>query len=575
MLAVAKSITFLLLAVILTTAALLVPTHLRSIDSKTVSYAGTTGPSTSDQIDLLIEAAQIGPARRLLHATDEAESERKLFRGQISQIQEEHPLYAISGGPNTYFENFLDLIQIEGTKSSQTAGVVKILLPRSERESLVGLLQKSPNANVATLLQARNISGLLRLHPASHPAGAPYDAGILTLALLTESGHFKNRFAQQIGTIARQSSLKDPSAIRAIEELSIATLSLGRVLEYESLTVLAELTSSPTEWARMGALFRARPELLNSLFTAILYAESPNQIFDYLAEHDETGFSDLQFALVNGPEALKALLDSNRALFQETRWTKWLSEKVPDTRLHFFVSLSFEHPKLALLFKLCLLLCSGLALAFALGALWRTYFQKGDAAIKHYSPIILLRDGLLSIVVTVAIWTAFEPDLLKSEKDAIDTTPRIQFAVADTLQSLKTPVKAMQELNQVTLLVLALFFVMQLVIYTFCLIKLKEIAKQKLSPAMKIRLLENEENLFDFGLYVGLGGTVSSLILVAVGIVEASLMAAYASTLFGILFTAVLKVMNIRPYRRKLILESGTGGGTRRGEGELMKNIEL
>ena len=114
----------------------------------------------------------------------------------------------------------------------------------------------------------------------------------------------------------------------------------------------------------------------------------------------------------------------------------------------------------------------------------------------------------------------------------------------------------MQELNQVTLLVLLLFFVVQLVIYCFCLIKLKEISKQPQSPQMKLQLLDNEENLFDFGLYVGLGGTVLSLILVAIGIVEASLMAAYASTLFGILFVAMLKVMHLRPYRRKLILET-------------------
>jgi hypothetical protein len=118
----------------------------------------------------------------------------------------------------------------------------------------------------------------------------------------------------------------------------------------------------------------------------------------------------------------------------------------------------------------------------------------------------------------------------------------------------------MQELNHVTLLVLLLFFVIQLVIYCFCLIKLKEISKQMLHPQMKLQLLDNEENLFDFGLYVGLGGTVLSLILVAIGIVEASLMAAYASTLFGILFVAMLKVLHLRPYRRKLILENGRLG---------------
>jgi hypothetical protein len=133
----------------------------------------------------------------------------------------------------------------------------------------------------------------------------------------------------------------------------------------------------------------------------------------------------------------------------------------------------------------------------------------------------------------------------------------------------------MQELNQVTLLVLALFFIVQLVIYCFCLIKLKEIAKQKLSAEMKLKLLDNEENLFDFGLYVGLGGTVLSLILVAVGIVEASLMAAYASTLFGILFVAVLKVLNLRPYRRHLIIEAGATVGKSEKDVSLMGDIKL
>jgi hypothetical protein len=63
------------------------------------------------------------------------------------------------------------------------------------------------------------------------------------------------------------------------------------------------------------------------------------------------------------------------------------------------------------------------------------------------------------------------------------------------------------------------------------------------------------------------------LILVAIGIVEASLMAAYASTLFGILFVAMLKVMHLRPYRRKLILEQGRLGGN--DSGNLMNNIKL
>jgi hypothetical protein len=179
-------------------------------------------------------------------------------------------------------------------------------------------------------------------------------------------------------------------------------------------------------------------------------------------------------------------------------------------------------------------------------------------------------------VVALTLWCLLEPDLLKSQNNRIaESGPRLEFAVADTLSSLKTPVKAMQELDQVTLLILVLFFVLQLVIYCFCLIKLKEIGRQRLSPALKLKLLDNEENLFDFGLYVGLGGTVLALILVAVGVVEASLMAAYASTLFGILFVALLKVLNLRPYRRRLIMEVGADAPSTQEPDNLMKNIKL
>ena len=95
-----------------------------------------------------------------------------------------------------------------------------------------------------------------------------------------------------------------------------------------------------------------------------------------------------------------------------------------------------------------------------------------------------------------------------------------------------------------------------LIIFVLGLLKLKSIKNDEGSTVMKLRLLENEENLFDTGLFVGLGGTVISLILLNVWqLKEASLVAAYASTLFGILFVAVLKIGFVRPYRNLLIRE--------------------
>ena len=66
---------------------------------------------------------------------------------------------------------------------------------------------------------------------------------------------------------------------------------------------------------------------------------------------------------------------------------------------------------------------------------------------------------------------------------------------------------------------------------------------EELGQDKKINLLDNEENLFDLGLYVGLGGTVLSLILLLVLDVNDALIGAYTSTLFGILFVAALRFL--------------------------------
>src|SRR5208283_3229363 len=110
---------------------------------------------------------------------------------------------------------------------------------------------------------------------------------------------------------------------------------------------------------------------------------------------------------------------------------------------------------------------------------------------------------------------------------------------------------------------LLLFFVLQGLIYISCLVKLSEIGRQNVPPRMKLRLIENEDHLFDAGLYLGFVGTIISLILVSVGIIKFSLMAAYSSTSFGIVFVCVFKIFNLRPVRRKLLLEAETPKSSR------------
>src|SRR5208283_5750560 len=107
-----------------------------------------------------------------------------------------------------------------------------------------------------------------------------------------------------------------------------------------------------------------------------------------------------------------------------------------------------------------------------------------------------------------------------------------------------------------SLFTMLLFFVLQGLLYCACLVKLAEIQRQKAPARMQLKLLENEEHLFDGGLYLGFAGTIVCLILVSLGIIQQSLMAAYSSTSFGVIFVSIFKIFNLRPARRKLLLEA-------------------
>ena len=127
--------------------------------------------------------------------------------------------------------------------------------------------------------------------------------------------------------------------------------------------------------------------------------------------------------------------------------------------------------------------------------------------------------------------------LLLSEPFLAQESQRVEFPFRLRLPTVGSVVPAGTRgvnrsiMNQLSLLTLLLFFVLQGLLYTACLVKLAEIRRQNLPPRIKLKLLENEDHLFDAGLYLGFAGTIISLILVSLGVIQPSLMAAYSSTL--------------------------------------------
>lgn len=69
---------------------------------------------------------------------------------------------------------------------------------------------------------------------------------------------------------------------------------------------------------------------------------------------------------------------------------------------------------------------------------------------------------------------------------------------------------------------------------------------------LKLKKLENADIFFDVPLYVGLFGTVSAFLVMTFS-PQSSRLIAYSSTLIGIIFSLILRVVLLFPYRQKLL----------------------
>jgi hypothetical protein len=168
----------------------------------------------------------------------------------------------------------------------------------------------------------------------------------------------------------------------------------------------------------------------------------------------------------------------------------------------------------------------------------------------HVAREFLFALGFLLVVLLLS-----EP-FLAQESQRVEFPFRLRLPMVSSVVPAGASAMTRSIMNQLSLLTLLLFFVLQALLYTACLVKLAEIRRQNLVPRIKLRLLENEDHLFDAGLYLGFAGTIISLILVSLGVIQPSLMAAYSSTSFGIIFVSVFKIFHLRPLRRTLLLES-------------------
>jgi hypothetical protein len=548
-----------------------IPAHLRATDARVIQKAGANSPGLLSKGLALVREQKLGAAQFLAQSARALDiPEHQQLEAAVANLARTNPPLQFWGSPEPRLETLFGPTFAADAPATTNLSLTEFLVREENRARALELLRVSTNLLAQELLHYRSATNTVIFSPAQSASGQALDTSISLCGLLVEEGHLNTNFYQALFQAAFDSNRKPNSP--ALEQALLDLMSLGqrlnwgqltefisRVQDGETLRLLANLvrkagpsplpatlqpSNAPT-LARSDSPTLQRSDALPILFSAVELSGNPAGVARYLVDFSQSGQNDLRESLPYGAGGINELLHRNQRLYH----SRFVADIGADSAL--------QTPQFALTVKWLLYLLAGFLLAVSLhfgrpsvSALERPLQVRGF----HVAREILFALGFLLVVLIVS-----EP-FLAQESQKVDMPFRLRLPMVGSAVPAKSPGAnvSIMNLDKKSLLTLLLFFTLQALLYISCLVKLAEIRRQGVAPRIKLRLLENEEHLFDAGLYLGFAGTIVSLILVSVGVIQQSLMAAYSSTSFGIIFVSIFKIFHLRPARRKLLLQAET-----------------
>ncbi len=529
---------------------LLMPAHLRAIDDTVLSVAGRGTPSIVEEGLTLVKEQQLGAAEMFLEvARQEHLAGTSKLGLAVGNLAMEQPELLRWGGEAPLLD------RVFGTNDeASTAGtkpVTDFLVRDSSRAKVLDFLSTSRQASVQALLGCRLLTNTVIFSPSQSASGQALDTAVSLCGLLLEQGRLG--FSPAITELATKANAGQGS--QPLEQVLLDLMSLGQRFNWDQLVVFVSQIESPQTLRVLADRVRNAGKQLPLLFAAVRLSGDPAGVGKYLMKYSKTGFNDLAQSARMGAGALKAMVAGEKRPHPAPFWDR-LTQYTPFAQFTTIaVDYSWRMPWLALGLKWLLYFSGGFWIAAA-GHFMRRPVSPLEAPLQvrgfHLAREVLFAFGFLLVVLLLS-----EPFLAQQSQRAI-LPFRLHLSLANLAAPMGKPGAHASTMNDqlYSLLTLLLFFVLQGLIYTACVIKLAEIRRQRVVARIKLKLLENEEHLFDAGLYLGFVGTIICLILASFRIITLSLMAAYSSTSFGIIFVSVFKIFNLRPVRRRLLLEA-------------------
>lgn len=527
----------------------LVPAHLRAVDANLLKRAGRGLPTLAQAGLGLVEARQVGAAEMLLEAAVAQEiSDRQPLALAVASFARQQPAARWWGVPPPRWATQTGIgpdPQHPGTEP-----FTEVVVQSRAREAVLQLLESSPRSPVPELLRLRTLTNTVLIPPSPSASGQAFDAAVAITGLLLEGGHLTPQLQTAL-TGHIMEALRGGESAR-IEQAMLDLLSLGQRFNWGQLLTFVERIDDVETLRLLAHHARQAGEEVPQLFTAVVLSGSPGGVTRYLTNFNQTGMADLSASLRHGVGGVNELLARQHRIGAPGPRQTLASYDPFGAFYYFILDYCWLMPRVALGLKWLLYLAAGYFLLVAV-RLARAEPPADDSPLSapglRAARDLFFASGFLLVVLLLS-----EPFLAQeSQKGTPPFQPRLPLVSGVTPTAIAralTPV-----MNQFSLMALLFFFLVQSLIYTACLIKLAEIRRQLVSSRVRLKLLENEEHLFDAGLYVGFVGTIVSLIFVSLGVIKPSLMAAYSSTAFGIIFVAAFKIFHLRPLRRRLLIE--------------------
>ena len=508
-----------------------IPVRFYGLDHRILLSAGQGTPALTECAASLLNSEHLGAGLRL------ALLAKSLSLPESSNVLDSARTFLSSrrdlsylGSRNVRLELILATsgIAFENTPASPPP-ILTILLREPVRIRLQENLRANPSPGVQSLLEAQALPPLPPLLPARQPGGQPLEAAILLTAHLLDIGAFPPTLASEIKA-ATQASLEEHS-LRTLQPALLAMISLSRRYEYDSLLQLLQtIQSLPTlDW--VAEQIRSPSEPADLFLAASIWA-GPADRLTKLPIPAQNPWKNLSDALVAGKGSVELLLQRQVPVIHlfspfSPHWSSFF--------------LRWEKP---LQLLRCLLFLSGSWLL--IGAIWHLIPDLSLTDPGPWKPIPRLAQ---TILLALFLASVLEPSFLHPRP-----LPHYRLSLADPSSPTKIQPRSKTAMDLTNLITLAIFLGLQITVYRICVRRIRQIETGPGDANLKLKLLENEDNLFDAGLYVGIGGTATALVLQVVGIIQPSLLAAYSSNLFGITCVALVKIFHVRALKQRLLL---------------------